>query len=578
MFVCIRKHLDMSTKKVKIAFINPSYSDWSLCNVNTYLYMQSYYNRFGKYSDKIEWMEPPFKWDKYTNVNDVINEISDADLVMFSSYIWNYNICDNIAAAIPNKVKLLGGPHIGTFDEELYKKRVGLYDFICKPTKPGESFILSFLDQYLNDKKLSPENILWEMRSLSQKDSYNFGNLDYSIYEDHFDLLLKMSLYADQNKLEKYMSFESTRGCPYQCTFCEWGGGIGTKVNKKSIDIIERDFKAISKAGYENVYLNDANFGMLFDRDMNMYELALQHNLHLRDISTVKSKDLSRRKKIIDACDSLLTKYNETIQSFKDIPMIPTVSIQSASDNAMKIAKRIDLSLCDKIELSEYIFQKKRMERDIELILGMPGSTLEDFYAEYDLIWNFRPNESLKVFANSSWSPQRHDYMLLPDSELSNPSYIEKHDIQKVKVYVKEFDETGEKNKDNLYVNSIHSKELTYFYTMSSCSSYTNDEYIEMWIMNKCGVVLLRKYYSKYESIFRPSDFIKKSKDAVYQLPEMGVIIDYATRLFDVNSKPMSLNTLENGENIQEKVDHILLNSDIIEPLILNIMFGDTND
>lgn len=565
--VCTKKLSNMSTKKIKIAFINPPYSDWSLCNVNTYLYMQSHYNRNGKYSDKVEWSKPPFKWDKYKTIDDIIKEISDADIVMFSSYIWNYNICDKIAAAIPDKIKLLGGPHIGTYEAELYQQRINLYDFICKPTKPGETFILSFLDSFLENEKPLAENISWELRSSLQKDTYNFSNLDYSIYEDHFDLLEEMRIYADANELETYMSFESTRGCPYQCTFCEWGGGTGTKVHKKSLDIVERDLKAISQAGYESVYLNDANFGMLFDRDLFIYELALKNKLHLRDISTVKSKDLNRRKKIIDECDNLLTKYEETVKTFKNTPAIPTVSIQSVSSEAMRVAKRTDLSLEDKIELSEHIFEKKRMGRDIELILGMPGSTLEDFYSEYELIWNFRPNEDVSVLMNSDWASHRHDYILLPDSELSNPVYINQHNINKVKVYVKEFDETGEENKGELY-----RKDLTHFYTMSSCNSYTNEEYNEMWIMNKCGVALLKRYYPRYMNLFKPKDFMQKSKIAVYMLPEMQETIEHAKKLFDTNYKAMPLNTLEDGTNIQDKVNHILEKSDIFETLLLDAL------
>ena len=40
-----------------IAFVNPPHADWSLANNFTFLLMQSYYSRFGKYSDKIQWLE-----------------------------------------------------------------------------------------------------------------------------------------------------------------------------------------------------------------------------------------------------------------------------------------------------------------------------------------------------------------------------------------------------------------------------------------------------------------------------------------------------------------------------------------
>ena len=83
----------------------------------------------------------------------------------------------------------------------------------------------------------------------------------------------------------------------------------------------------------------------------------------------------------------------------------PTVSIQSVSDDAMKIAKRVDLNLDDKIALSEHIHQRCNVEGypkpPVEMILGMPGSTIDDFYKEYEIYWNFK--------SFGSW---RHDYML----------------------------------------------------------------------------------------------------------------------------------------------------------------------
>ncbi len=554
--------------KLKLSFINPPYADWSLCSLNTFLYMQSHYSRNGLYKDQVEWLDPPIRWNEYKTTADIIKEIDKADVVLFSSYIWNCEICDEIASKLKDKIKILGGPHIGKYDEELMSQRLDLYDYILQATKPGEDFIENFLNIYFqNNGIVDPEKLPWEIRSSVTKNKYNFSAINYSIYEDHFDKFKELSNYADLHNLEKYISFESTRGCPYQCVFCEWGGGTGTKVSKKSLELIDRDFKAIQKAGYQNVYLNDANFGMLFDRDMKMYELALQHKIHLRDISTVKTRDIARRKKIIDSCDDILSKYNNVIETFETPPMIPTVSIQSISDLAMKVSKRVDLSINEKIELSEYIYSKNRSGRDIELILGMPGSTIEDFYEEYNLIWNFRPNiENIKY---SSWDSLRHDYMILPDSELASPGYLEQHGIQKVKVYVKEFDETGEKNNTNLY-----NKKPISFYTVSSCDSYTSEEYIQMWLMNKCGVFLLRDYYNdQYQKLMSPSQFIKYSKEIIYGLNEIKPIIEYAKILFNPNTGVMCINELEDGTRIQERINQILYKNDFLNMLITHKLF-----
>ena len=137
------------------------------------------------------------------------------------------------------------------------------------------------------------------------------------------------------------------------------------------------------------------------------------------------------------------------------VSVVPTVSIQSISEEAMKLADRVDLSTENKLELSRYI-NKRCSEYGfpipaLELILAMPGSTIEDFYNEMEVIWNFK-----------AWGSFRHDYMFLPDSRLNSQEYKDKHQIETVEVYSDIVDEDGSDNWNSLYKNK-------------NCLLYTSD-------------------------------------------------------------------------------------------------------
>ena len=227
---------------MQIAFVNPPHADWSLANNMTYLIVQSYYNRFGKYPNQVDWIPAPYKWDKYESFNEVIEEIIDADVIMFSSYAWNYTIIDGLSKQIkqshPEKILVLGGPHIGTNEPELLKARPQ-YDYICQPTKPGEPFMEDLINNCI-EGSLAPEKIAWELRAIGGR-VHDLGKEDYSVYEDHQEYLKETVDYARTNKMEPFIILESTRGCPYKCVFCEWGGGINTKIYKKDVSIVKRD-------------------------------------------------------------------------------------------------------------------------------------------------------------------------------------------------------------------------------------------------------------------------------------------------------------------------------------------------
>lgn len=574
--------------------MNPPHADWSLANNMAYLMFQSHYKRHGNHNDKVVWVPAPYKFNKYSSVDEILDEVGECDLYLMSSYIWNYELCDDFAISVkkryPNAKTVLGGPQIGTHDSIFLLKRSRKYDFILKPTKPGEVFVQELIDSYIdNDGNANSSDISWELRS--SKTCSQFMP-EYSVYEDHIDYLKEMRQYAADSGIEPFMIIETTRGCPYKCTYCEWGGGTGTKIYKKPLEIVEKDILALKKTGFRDAYLTDANFGAFKDRDVAIFRMGWENGINLTDISTMKSPDLKRRIDLIDAWfdvvgagpethseattakevghplqigtefveqedtswgptnaaghplkrdPTVLLEKSESIWGRSSgnkpenldlkvyISVVPTVSIQSVSDEAMKVAKRIDLSLEDKIKLSEHI--RKRCHEEgypvpaLELILGMPGSTLDDFYTEMELIWNFK-----------AWTSYRHDYMFLPDTELTDPEYLEKYNIKLVEIYSDLIDEHGVDNQHSLYKSK-----KTYFKTISSCYSFTFEDMCQMHLMNLAGNTLLLEFYEAVSDAVTPPEFGKICWEILKLCPEFDEIYSAIRDLLNPDTPPRNI-------------------------------------
>lgn len=555
----LKKLISMSNQKtLKIAFVNPPHADWSLANNMTYLMCQSHYTHNGKYADRVQWLPAPYKWNKYQSYEEIYEEIKEADIIMFSSYAWNYTIVDSLCKYVKdrnaNTITVIGGPHIGTNETMLMIERLRIYDFICQPTKPGESFIEDLINSYIEDGYPILDKISWAIGStVSREHSINME--DYSVYEEHVDYLKDMVQYARSSNMEPFVILETTRGCPYGCVFCEWGGGINTKIIKKRVDIVERDILALKRAGFRDAYLTDANFGAFKERDIGIFKFAWSNGFNLTDISTVKIKDIDRRKSLVDAWFEIVgrdkdkhTKSEGGTDMWSDtayISVVPTVSIQSVSDTAMKIAERVDLSTEDKLELSRYI--KKRCEAEnfpipaIELILAMPGSTIDDFYTEMEIIWNFK-----------AWGSFRHDYMFLPDSKLNSQEYKEKYKIETVEVYSDVVDEDGIDNWNSLYKNK-----KTYFRTIRQCFSFTEAEMVEMWIMNNAANYLLKNFYPLLEDIVKPKEFAKQCYLTMRELEDFKVIEKHVQDIFNPNTPARSIRQI-NGRFRVEVIESLL--------------------
>lgn len=530
--------------------------------------MQSHYTHFGAHSPEIVWMPAPYKFNQYSSIEEIYNEIPDANIYLFSSYVWNYEIIDKLAAYIknvnPDAITVVGGPHIGTNDPSFLESRTQ-YDFICAPTKPGEVFIKDLIDSYINTNgHPNPDNISWELRSTKQR---KCPMPDYSIYEEHFDYLKETCDYARLHKLEPFILLETTRGCPYKCVFCEWGGGIDTKILKKDISVVKRDILAMKAAGFRDAYLTDANFGAFEDRDLEIFEFAWKNDFCLTDISTMKSPDLKRRKRLIDRWFSVVgatAKKNDHDITGKDMweetrnmSIVPTVSIQSISEEAMRVAKRVDLSTADKLELSRHIEKRCREEGfpvpALELILAMPGSTIQDFYNEMEIIWNFK-----------AWGSTRHDYMFLPDSSLSNADYMDQYKISTVKVYTDLVDEDGVDNWQGLYKDRKN-----YFYTIRSCYSFTENEMYEMWFMNHAGNKLLEELYPIFCSSVTPSEFGQACYKILKLLPGFDEIHNYIVDLLDPDTNPKSIKRINN--QLRTEVIHNFIDS--VKPMLVSELY-----
>jgi len=196
--------------------------------------------------------------------------------------------------------------------------------------------------------------------------------------------------------LYRQVAYETSRGCPYRCSFCEWGtGAIGTKMVQFSLDRIRRDLERLVEGGVNDIWFADSNFGALRE-DLGKAEIVvdLRRRTGLpHTFATSWSKNHNRRVQEIVRLlhrNGLLWHYH--------------LALQTLTPLALELSHRTNMRAND-YEPVVKALATEGVPVTAELIWGLPGDNLADFAAHLDHLFSVFPN--INIFA----------YTLLPGTE-----------------------------------------------------------------------------------------------------------------------------------------------------------------
>ena len=440
--------------------------------------------------------EKTFVFRDENRIEEYIQECSDSDILLCSCYVWNWEITTYLAKKVkdinPNCLIIFGGPQVPQILEGFFQK----YPFVDIAVHgEGELVFENILNEFLDGKDFS------RVKGISTKEFTTEPQERIKDFESMPSPYLSntvLDLVDQVEGIQWIVSWETNRGCPYQCTFCDWGSATATKVRKWSEDRLYKEIEWFADNKIPYIDGCDANFGIFKDRDMKIAQ-------KLREEKSKKGFPETFRTNWAKVSSEKIIPLAKELQSV-DLLNAVTLSLQSMDKDTLDIIKRANLKFDSFTSLTKS-FKDSGIPTYTELIMGLPGETLESFKNGLETILSDEDLGAILLY----------NCGLLPNAPMNYPDYREKYKLKSIRspVFLQH------SPKDNRGIQE-------YERILIGTSSYTLEDLKEMYrfswvvqVFHSFGILEhVAKYYQIkyqipllkfYESVLEYGNYSKES-------------------------------------------------------------------
>ena len=324
-------------------------------------------------------------------VEPLAEKLAQNDCVTFSTYVWNhqynYTLARKVKELNPKCLIIFGGPEPAITDKDIFRKEPYMDLIICfegeitfrNVIKAFETRAFDNIPGLLLNKNGEPVNTgdAKRIETLEEVPSPYLNGV--------FDKII-----ADNPTVEWNGTLETNRGCPFACTFCDWGSLTYNKVKHFEVQRVYDELEWMAKHRCGFISITDANFGMFPERDNLIADkiIEVQEKYgYPKTFSVAWAKNQKREvveivKKLLDA-----PGFNQGL----------TLSVQSLDVDVLENIRRKNMEM-NKLEEVFELCEQRNIPTYTELILGLPGETLTTWKDNFWKLFRMGNHTGLTVF------------------------------------------------------------------------------------------------------------------------------------------------------------------------------------
>ena len=354
--------------------------------------------------------------------DEIMKEIyrSGADVVCFSCYIWNISfvreLIRDLKKILPDTAFWAGGPEV-SFHAKNFLEDMPQVTGIMKGE--GEETFLALAGYYLEGKG-----------RLEEISGIVFRKEDVIVdngFREPVDLDRIPFIYENPENFEnRIIYYESSRGCPFSCSYCL--SSIDRKLRFRSLSLVKKELQFFLDHRVPQVKFVDRTFNCRHEHAMEIWKYILEHDNGVTNFHFEVSADLFREDEL------------ELIGRMRPGLIQLEIGVQSANPETLEaVHRKTDL---EKLRRNvEKIRSFHSVHQHLDLIAGLPCEDYESFRRSFDFVHSMKPDQLqlgfLKVLKGSLMEEKAREYGITCKSmepyEVLSTRWISYEEILKLK-------------------------------------------------------------------------------------------------------------------------------------------------
>lgn len=342
------------------------------------------------------------------------------DLLCFSCYIWNIEFVEQILREIkklfPSLPVWLGGPEV-SYDAEQVLLRLPEVTGVMRGE--GEETFLELLNYYHG----RIDNLV-QIHGITYRDG---DKITENPWRPVMDLSKVPFVYEDMKDFQhKIIYYESSRGCPFSCSYCL--SSVDKCLRFRDLSLVKEELQFFLDRKVPQVKFVDRTFNCNHRHATAIWNYIKEHDNGITNFHFEVAADLLSDDEL------------ELISDMRPGLIQLEIGVQSTNpDTISEIRRKMDFSKVSSIVRK--ISQGNNIHQHLDLIAGLPFEDLESFRNSFNDVYRVRPEQLqlgfLKVLKGSFMELQKHSYGLvskdIPPYEVLYTKWLSYEDILTLK-------------------------------------------------------------------------------------------------------------------------------------------------